>query len=95
MLDHVDWEFLFHSTWWQPQTPYVPSDPQYPQVMFTMRHAVKPETDLLRGEALEIVSAMVTRLERSASDKHQYVPVRISKNEEDTADLTDRFSYSP
>lgn len=43
--------------------------------MFTMRHEVVPDVeDLLRGEALAIVAAMITRLEHF-SPKHRYIPV--------------------
>lgn len=46
--------------------------------MLMIRHEVEPEvTDLLRGEVLAIVAAIITRLEHF-SGEHRYIPVSMS-----------------
>lgn len=42
-----------------------------------MKHDIHPQgEELLRGEALAITAAMITRLERFRSEGHSFVPVR-------------------
>lgn len=43
--------------------------------MFSMKHNIKEQDNLLRGEFLAIVAAMITRLERFFSAQHLYIPV--------------------
>lgn len=43
-----------------------------------MKHKIKEEEKLLRGEFLAIVAAMITRLERFSSTQHLYIPVSRS-----------------
>lgn len=43
--------------------------------MFSMKHDIKEQDNLLRGEFLAIVAAMITRLERFSSAQHLYIPV--------------------
>lgn len=64
-------------------------DPQCPHVMFTIGHAIKPGDELLRGEALAIVSAVVTRSEHFSSEEHRYIPVSIPRRSESKTLLTE------
>ena len=41
-----------------------------------MKHDIKEQDNLLRGEFLAIVAAMITRLERFSSAQQLYIPVR-------------------
>lgn len=66
---------LFYSNW-SPIAAYTDLKRQ-PHVLFTMKHDHHPQgEELLRGEALAITAAMVTRLERFRSEGHAFVPVR-------------------
>lgn len=43
--------------------------------MFSMKHDIKEQDSLLRGDFLAIVAAMMTRLERFSSAQQLYIPV--------------------
>lgn len=47
-----------------------------PHLMFVMRDDIKPQgEDLLRGEALTIAAAIITRLEEF--EEHKYIPILV------------------
>ena len=70
--------FLSNKPSWSPIAAYVNKREDQPHVMFTTRHDIDPRgEDLLRGEALAIAAAMITRLRRFSSEGHIYVPVSL------------------
>lgn len=49
-----------------------------PHVMLVMRHEMdQPEQELLRGEILAILAAIIARLETLYPEGHVYIPVRV------------------
>lgn len=70
---------LFHSSLplWSPVAAYI-DRAKRPHVMFTMRHDFQPMgEELLRGDALAITAAIITRFDKFRSTGHAYVPVLV------------------
>ncbi|KAI9928133.1 hypothetical protein MW887_002166 [Aspergillus wentii] len=61
---------------WNPVEAYKLPE-EYPHTMFTMRHDVQGEEELLRGEVLAIVAAMSTRMKLYSPSGHLYIPVLV------------------
>ena len=80
VFDRVFWDELFlpdRTCSYAPVSSYVSSsNKKCPHIMFSMKHDIKEQDNLLRGEFLAIVAAMITRLERFSSAQQLYIPVR-------------------
>ena len=79
VFDREFWAELFlpdRTCSYAPVSSYVSSsNKKCPRIMFSMKHDIKEQDSLLRGEFLAIVAAMVTRLERFSSAQQLYIPV--------------------
>ena len=79
VFDREFWAELFlpdRTCSYAPVSSYVSSsNKKCPHIMFSMKHDIKEQDSLLRGEFLAIVAAIVTRLERLSFAQQLYIPV--------------------